>query len=272
MSRAIDYFTLTVIVFLLTFVWSTTLFSGWIYALLFAAALSFAIAACTKYYVSKKCRPYSYERLALELSIKGNEYLIGIIKSTIKNKEIENGSNYILLKDSILVAAFKFSVLNISDLSSIVQLASKHNRQRVYVMARGVDRRAYQALQMSNIKLNVIKIRAIFRFLSRHNALPDLKPQQHKFSFRALIEVMFQRSNTKNYIFSGAILISVAFLTPLKIYYLVFGSLSLLLALLTLTPLGKGDFRYAKVFDQLDAEQSVQISIDELADDSRKEE
>ena len=35
-------------------------------------------------------------------------------------------------------------------------------------------------------------------------------------------------------------LIAVAFLTPLKIYYLVFGSISLLLALLTLTPLSEG--------------------------------
>lgn len=55
----------------------------------------------------------------------------------------------------------------------------------------------------------------------------------------------------KNYLFSGVILVSVAFLTPLKIYYLVFGSISLLMALLTLTPLGKGHFGGDKIFDGL---------------------
>ena len=46
-------------------------------------------------------------------------------------------------------------------------------------------------------------------------------------------------------------LIAVAFLTPLRIYYLVFGSISLIMALLTLTPLGKGPFGEEHVLDTL---------------------
>ncbi|MEG2451089.1 MAG: hypothetical protein RSB09_05070, partial [Clostridia bacterium] len=100
--------------------------------------------------------------------------------------------------------------------------------------------------------------------LEHHNALPNLKPKRVKFSLSAFFATLFQRSNTKNYIFSAVILLSVAYLTPLKIYYLVFGSLSLLFALLTLTPLGKGSFKLSKVFDALDKEESNQISIDDL--------
>ena len=65
---------------------------------------------------------------------------------------------------------------------------------------------------------------------------------------------MLNRRNFKNYAFSGGILILVSFITPLKIYYIVFGTLTLLMALLTLTPLGNGSITSPKVFAQLERE------------------
>lgn len=71
-------------------------------------------------------------------------------------------------------------------------------------------------------------------------------------------------------------LTAVAFLTPLKIYYLVFGSISLLFALLTLTPLGKGTGNGKNAFAQLDAQsakipQEQELSYDEHASDANCE-
>ena len=94
-------------------------------------------------------------------------------------------------------------------------------------------------------------MRAVYRWLSKRGALPNLKRVKQKFSLSAFFEAALRRSNLKNYLFSGVILVSVAFLTPLKIYYLVFGSISLFMALLTLTPLGKGHFGGDKIFDGL---------------------
>lgn len=65
---------------------------------------------------------------------------------------------------------------------------------------------------------------------------------------------MLNRRNFKNYAFSGGILILVSFITPLKIYYIVLGTLTLLMALLTLTPLGNGSITSPKVFTQLERE------------------
>ncbi|MEG2540804.1 MAG: hypothetical protein RSB59_03410 [Clostridia bacterium] len=264
MSRVIDYISLTFIIFLLTFVWTTLAFSSWIVALIFSVAITLISVITTKFFLSKRHKPYSYDRLSLELSVQGNEYLINLIKSAIKNKQIESSSNYILTKDCVLFAMFKFAPLSINDLSTVAQQANKLNRKSAYVMCRGVDRRAYSVLQLMDITVQPIKIKQIYKFLERHNALPNLKPKRIKFSFSAFFATLFQRSNTKNYIFSAVILLSVAYLTPLKIYYLVFGSLSLLFALLTLTPLGKGSFKLSKVFDALDKEESNQISIDDL--------
>ncbi len=252
MAKTIDYIALCITVFLLTFVWSTVLFSDWVAALIFSLALSLLILFTVKYVGGKHNKPYDYDRLSLEFSVKGSEYLINLIKTTLENGKFESGSNYILLDDAILIAAFRFNILGIGDMSAIYQLASEHKKKKLYVMARGIDRRAYNALLLQDVTLTVIKIKPIYRYLQKHNALPKLKRERKRFSFAALSETMFRRSNTKNYIFSGVMLIAVAFLTPLKIYYLVFGSVSLLLAILTLTPLGKGEFRSAKAFEKLE--------------------
>ncbi len=78
---------------------------------------------------------------------------------------------------------------------------------------------------------------------------------------------MLCRSNFKSYAFSGTILILVSFITPLKIYYLIFGSISLIFALLTLTPLGNGTLMSPKVISDLENAANAnnnQITIDEL--------
>ena len=86
-----------------------------------------------------------------------------------------------------------------------------------------------------------MRTRALYRFLARRGALPPLEKRRFSFSLRAFLTVALSRKNLKNYLFTGTLLLSVAFLTPLKGLYLAFGCLSLVLALLTLTPLGENE-------------------------------
>ena len=103
------------------------------------------------------------------------------------------------------------------------------------------------------MRVTHVKMRTVHRWLKKHDALPDLKRIKAKFSLAAFFEAAFRRANLKNYLFSGTLLVAVAFLTPLRIYYLIFGSVSLIMALLTLTPLGKGPFGEEKILDALTA-------------------
>lgn len=265
MSRAVDYVILTLTVFLLTLVWSGFLFGKWVYAIITATALT-AIAVCSVYYFkTRNEKPYSYDRLALEFSVRGSKYLVNILKSILKNNVFESGDNYILLDDSIIVVCFRFSSIGLNDVGNILSLALEKERARVFVIARGVDRRAAHILETHDVRLSVVRIRAIYKFLEKNDALPELSKQRKRFSLRTLIDVILSRNNTKNYLFSGVILLAVAFLTPLKIYYLVFGSLSLVLAILTLTPLGKGSSD-GKVFDKLNNEIEI-LHRDEIPKD-----
>ena len=239
---------------LVTFAWATFAFKNWIGALIFSCAFT-AVAIFTVSYVQKKkAKPYSWERLELEFCLRGNEYAIKTLLCAIKNADFDNSRNYIMLEKGIIIANFKFSPLGTSDVASACNLAAKHEKNEIFLLAKGIDRKAYQIANLEKIKLNLIKTKQIFRFLAKRNALPDLKKTKTKFDFRALAETMLNRRNFKNYAFSGGILILVSFITPLKIYYIVFGTLTLLMALLTLTPLGNGSITSPKVFSQLERE------------------
>lgn len=254
MARAIDYISATLLILLVTLVWSFFLFADFAASLIFSACFTIIAIFSLRYFSKKQNKPYSCDRLDLEFCIKGNEYIINLLKSAIKNDKFENGCNYILLEKCAIVANYKFSTISISDMCGVCNLAKKLNIDEVFLICKGIERKAYQVAEIQKVKVHPVKIKAVYKFLKKHNTLPDLKDTKAKFSFGALTQKVLSRQNFKNYAFSGIILLLVAFITPLKIYYIVFGSISILFALLCLTPLGNGTLSSPKVFDILEHE------------------
>lgn len=228
MARFVDYAALTVISFLLTLVWATLLFDSWTAVFAFASAAALIVLVTAVYIKRGTKKPCSCDRLTIECAVRPPSYLIGLLKSAADNPACEYGANYVLTADSVIFAAVRLSALGLNDLNNLLTKADELGRKRIFVITQSVDRRAYQLLQFHEVRITAVKMRAVYRWLSKRGALPNLKRVKQKFSLSAFFEAALRRSNLKNYLFSGVILVSVAFLTPLKIYYLVFGSISLL--------------------------------------------
>lgn len=253
MAKALDYIFASIIVTLTTFVWSALLFKNAVGAIVFSIAFSSVILVSVRYFSKRNQKPYTYDRLETEFCIRGGEYIVNLIKTALKNPQIENGSNYILLEKSIIIANFKFSSLGGSDVANVCKTAKKHEKNHVYLITKSIDRHAWQIANLEDINIEIVKAKQVYKFLAKHNALPVLKKPRQKFSFKALLQTILSRCNFKNYAFSGAVLVLVSFLTPLKIYYIVFGTILLVLALLTLT-LGNGTLSSPKAFEELETE------------------
>lgn len=258
MARIVDLTALTVITFLLTFVWTTAAFDSWaaVFAVSCAAAL---MAAVTAVYIKRGAgKPCSCDRLTVECAVRPPSYLIGLLRAAAAGGGAECGSNYILTPDAVIFAAVKLNPLGLNDLNALVTKAEELGRKRIFIITQSVDRRAYCIVQYHEAHVTAMKMRAVYRWLKKRGALPDLKRIKTKFSLAAFFEAAFRRGNLKHYLFSGFILVAVAFLTPLRVYYLIFGSISLIMALLTLTPLGKGPFGGEKILDTLAAESAAE--------------
>lgn len=267
MAKFFDYISVTVITFLLTFVWTALVFDGALPALIMSCTLTLIAVITFRYIRLKLGKPYTYDRLALEFGIRGNEYIVSLLKSVIKNPDIRTGANFILLERSIIISNFRFSSLGIGDVGAAATLAKKYDRRKIFLVAKSVDRRAYTVAQLEGVKLDLVRVKTIYTLLKKHGALPDLKLVKEKFSLKGALQIALSRANFKSYAFSGVLLTLVSFITPLKIYYITVGSLSLLLALLTLTPLGNGNFSSPKLtaeFENAVTSTPNQISIEEL--------
>lgn len=251
MAKIVDYIGISLSVFVFSLAWIHFLSGNFLMSLIWSTTLSIAVLL-TIYYVNiRKKKPYSYDRLSLELSVQGSEYLVKIFESILKNAVIESGLNYILLKNALIFSCFRFSLIGLNDVNNICTMAIKKERKRVFVLARGIDRTAVGLLNSYGIKLTVVKIKSIYKFLEKNNALPVLEKKKTGFSAKEIFAYVFSRSNLKHYLFSGGMLIMLSFITPLKIYYLISGSILLLIAILTLTPFGKGSYKDEKLFDLL---------------------
>lgn len=267
MAKIFDYISLTIITFLLTFVWSALAFDSALPALILSCTLTLIAVVTLRYIRQKTGKPYTYDRLALEFGIRGNEYIVSLLLGVLKNPDVLSGGNFILLANSIIISNYKFSALGISDVGAACMLAKRYDRTRVFLICRTIDRRAYTVARLENVKITPIRVKTVYKLLKKHGALPDLKPAKEKFSLKGFASVALARTNFKSYAFSGVVLILVSFITPLKIYYIVFGSISLALAALTLTPLGNGAFTTPGMvaeFESAIENKPVQLSIDDL--------
>lgn len=267
MAKIVDYISATIIIGFLTFVWSGLALKNIVLALAISVAVvGLFLVVFTKLF-KREGKPYHQDRLALELAVKGPSFLIEILKSILQNRVFESGFNYICLENVLIYVNFKFGNVTIADMPNVYAIASKYNKNRVFLFAKGIERKALRLLESYGISLTVVKIKAIYKLLKKYDKLPEISKQKYRFSLKELPALFLSKSNVKGLIFSGVILIATAFFTPLKIYYMVFGSISLLLALLSFTPLGKETPAYEKLVDLFSATPESQTA-DTLTDDS----
>lgn len=252
MGKFIDYLALCVVTAILTFVWAALLVKNLWGALVLAVTISL-ILGITVYYIKRKSeKPCSADRLLMEFSLQDDGFVLDIFKKIENFNALEYGKNYFVLQNCVVIIKYKFSPLSPADMLGIIEICDAYKDKKAFLLSRGLDKNAQSILYIKGIKLNLIKIRTVYKFLKKHKALPNLSKIKTKFNFKSLLSTVFSRLNFKYYVFSGASLIFIAFVTPLKIYYLTIGSVLLVFAILTLTPIGNGSIFNVKFSNELE--------------------
>ena len=250
MSKTLDYLALAIILTVMTFVWGAMIFDDVILAVIVACALSATVTIFVKFFTHNKYR-YSPNLLATHFAIQGNEYVVSLIANTIPNAKVETKQNYVYLNNCLIVSLFKFGTATSQDVATLAKEATSRGITQVFVLGYGIDRKAYQVANYAGIRIKLVKAGAIYRYLAKHNALPDLKKKKSHPSLKVLFEIVFSRTNVKYYAFSGIVLVLTSFITPLKLYYLITGSVSLLLAMFSLL-FGDGSIHSVNAFKELE--------------------
>ncbi|MGN0796080.1 MAG: hypothetical protein ACI4MT_03910 [Christensenellales bacterium] len=253
MNKKVDFVAIFCITYMLLFV----VFKNYLLKPLPSIFVAFVCALTvivTIYAICNNKRPYSYDRLLKEF-IKKPQLAINLVSKCLKNPTLIRGENYVASDNAIIFFMYKFSPLGPQDILSIINVCKSLKINKAYVATKAIDRRSYSLLDDEKISLSVLPVSSVFKFLKNENALPDLKKSKIKINLRGLLATFLDRQNMRFYIFSGTILISLSFITPLTGYYVFCGSMSYLMALLCLSPLGKGSFKKEKIFESFKGNQ-----------------
>ncbi|MBQ9276000.1 MAG: hypothetical protein IJ226_00205, partial [Clostridia bacterium] len=220
MARKIDLIALGGVLLVLLFTLGILLFESVWLSLAISASLSLATVFSISFF-SKSKKSISPSQFAFEMTLRGNEYLTNIIKTTLKNGKIESGSNYILLKNSAIFSLFKFGSVSSGDVQNIHKTLEYTGISKVFIFANGIDKQAYKTATHLCLQVKLVKTSALVKYLEKHNALPDFQKPKTKPSLQLVFATVFARGNFKAYAFSGTILVLTSFITPLKVYYIV---------------------------------------------------
>ncbi len=249
MARKIDLLALCGVLLVLLFTFGIMLFQNVWLALTVSSALSLAIVFLVCHMSRTKTKT-SPSQFAMEITLKGNEYLINILKTTLKNDKFKSGTNYILLKNSAIFSFFKFGNVSSADVQNIRKSLDDSGISKVFIFANGIDKQAYKVATWLGLQIKLVKTSTLIRYLEKNDALPDFKRPRTKPSFQTVLATVFARGNSKAYAFSGTILVLTSFITPLKVYYIVSGTICLLLAIASLA-FGNGSVSGTNIFKEL---------------------
>lgn len=250
MARTIDLIALSVIIMIASFVLGAMLLKNVWLALIISLTISIAIVITIKFFAKQKYK-VSPSHLATHFAIKGNEYVINLVASTLPACDFEVEKSCIFHKGTAIFACYKFGMVSPQDIVSILPQLEERNIKTIFLLANGIDKKAYQIADFLSLRLKLVKTTTLCRYLDKHGVLPNLKKQKRKLSLKIIFETVFARANFKAYAFSGVVLLLSSFITPFRIYYIVSGTICLLLAICTLF-LGGGNTTASNPFIQIE--------------------
>lgn len=244
MNRILDFLALIVALFVGNLFWCTYVFHRFWAAAVVALGIAVAVALLlSKLLTREDKKPYSVDKLSVELALKGNAYALELIRTAMekRGRTAENKGEYLAVCDRALFCRFKFNDANAEDIAQIFrtvqQLATEGTLFReIVVCARGFDKNALLLAEALPVQIRSVKTRAVFRFLRSVKALPELttKKKISRLPARDLLGLVFQRRNVKYFLFSAVVLGILAYFTPLKIYYIALSAVNLTAAVVCL--------------------------------------
>ncbi|MBO7186943.1 MAG: hypothetical protein J6V68_00915 [Clostridia bacterium] len=152
---------------------------------------------------------------------------------TISENTLYTTKNSVTINDDfILKVKFGFYTLTPADISEVYKkIKSKTKKIALFCYKYSPD--AEKLAQKLGVTL--IDESKTFALFKKANYYPEIKIDfnEEKLSFKQIFNSLLVKKNAKNYLFSAIMIFLLSFLSPLKFYYVLFGSFLTILAILS---------------------------------------
>jgi len=145
----------------------------------------------------------------------------------------------ISLEDKLLffIPSFNKEIFTSNDLANYYSLAKKYNATQLTICSTQFEDNAKNLSKaIRTLPITLLDIYETYsQIIEPSQKMPDkvVDTESVKLTFKQILSYAISRERTKNYILLGLVLIFSSFFVMFKIYYLVFGSILLAMAILT---------------------------------------
>lgn len=161
--------------------------------------------------------------------------------ATINAPCVEKKKNYILIKHaeknkSIIYPVLKFSPLTIDDLTRILSEVKKDNPNKIIVFCGDYEKGLPAFAKNFEESIIILDRYSAYAFYKACDCYPEISMKYKKdkaATFRDLIGLMFNRNKAKGYLICALFLFLSSVLIRASLYYCIFASILLVLALIS---------------------------------------
>lgn len=178
------------------------------------------------------------QNCALQLRFSDKKQVINYFEKLISKKEkVSKYKNYLETKEAIFVPYFFVEKICLNEFSKIYA-QTIHFSKTIIILSNSFDNNVYELVKnIKNKKFCLLDNFATYeKYIKEYECYPNevINTTKQKIKLKELFFFMLKKDKTKNYFFLGLVLIVSSFFVWFKIYYLVSGSILLLLAVITI--------------------------------------
>ncbi len=231
--------------FLMAFLLSAVLFRSMrtsLPAALLLSALCGVLAALSvgaflhsrrKHEFLKKSEERTKEKLLLHLALADDDSNVELIKALLQSQAPEGqvkrtGKNRLTTETELYFLHFSFAPVTADEVAGAARV--KTNRKKILLCCRA-EEQAF--LLCKRLHIEVQRGEDLFLRLQEANVLPEKFLGEEETPPKRAFKLWFSRKNSRRFLVSAALVLSLSWLTPFSLYYLIFASLLLLAALFT---------------------------------------
>lgn len=243
LSAVFDFVFGTSFVFFVSFVWLRFFVHNFWLTLFLSATITF-VAVCVYHILkTKKVNKQAIKKDDIKnanaicnnfLLCTQKEVLATFYKKFNVKYQTKLTSNFLIVNDKILYPCYNTQSITDKDVFFIYQTAKKHNASQIIIACKNASQSAIDATQIiGDKKVVILQCVEAYKsiFLPLKFDVPKLQVAKPKKSFNTYLSFALNNQRTKNYAIVSIFLLVASFVLRYNIYYLIFSTLTALLAL-----------------------------------------
>lgn len=236
--RKLDNIILTIIIFILNCIWLSYLFEKLemiiFISLLLVILLKMLILHISNRYSDKKT--ISMEDTFTIFAMDKLRTLIHINNLIPESYGSRIDDGYIVFSNKLLLVNFSFSEIGFADISRAFNYANANNLEKVIVLTNKISRKTLLFCNRLPIPFVYYDRNKLFHKLKNANGLPKsifiYEKAKKKIYLSQIFWEIFNKKRAKYFLFTSLVLIFTSLFTPLKLYYNILITISLLCSIL----------------------------------------